>query len=429
MGTDGLGVAGGLGSLGIEAGEDVGGGLLDGSERGPEGFGVSVVEVDVVGARRAGIEPHGRAHGVRRGLGFELADPAAQGLGSAGPVEQLVRQLVDQRGELLGGFHAFQHADLAAHADALGASEPVGPFESDAEVAVRGFEPEQGFAGVSRHSADLGQRLAFGLRDVEDEARAEAEAPGFGLFDDGLLFRSAVHHRHEDEEALLALSDASAQGLPRGEPGDAGGVGLLRQDEADVVEAVAVEPSHGLEEVAQVLGPAGFEGVGQEGECPLDHQVSALFAFFVHGCPRRVSQAADPPPSESSVCVAEAADGTKRAVSARMERAFRDSEASGIHKARLSLNDSGWLVPERSRRAGPITALMNPSPTASLPPMPSPSLPKGDPPLRPVRPPSVFRFLAVPPGFKAPESPELHRLPEGTTGVGFPTRPPGRSGV
>lgn len=60
--------------------------------------------------------------------------------------------------------------------------------------------------------------------------------------------------------------------------------------------------------------------------------------------------------------------------------AFRVSEALGIHKARLSLNDSGWLVPERSRRASPITALMNPISRARLSRRRPPESPEGSPP-------------------------------------------------
>jgi hypothetical protein len=108
--------------------------------------------------RLADHEGHGFRFGLADLLGGEGAAFTA--------MQHLMSDLMDQRGEFLGGLHPGQQSDLAAVREPLGGCNALGEVQLD---VLRLHKLEQPFAVSAHIAADFGEGgefLAFGLRDV-----------------------------------------------------------------------------------------------------------------------------------------------------------------------------------------------------------------------------------------------------------------------
>ena len=136
---------------------------------------------------------------------------------------------------------------------------------------------------VAGDFAQLRERLAVGLRDVENVRGPETKAAvGVALI--GFVRVLPVvavpqEHRGDDGDALLALADLPAESLPRLVAGDPRGVGALRQDQHDVAEAVLVEAGHGPQERRERVAAARVQGGLQFIEC-LCGELFGLVCWF-----------------------------------------------------------------------------------------------------------------------------------------------------
>jgi len=73
------------------------------------------------------------------------------------------------------------------------------------------------------------------------------------------ILRLAANDGSKNQNAFFALLHKPAEFVPGAEAGDVAGVGLLRSDEHDVVQAVAVEAPDGLEIARERLTVTGVQ--------------------------------------------------------------------------------------------------------------------------------------------------------------------------
>ena len=218
---------------------------------------------------------------VGDGLGFDLADGAVEAVAAVGLVEQDVGEFVGGGLGLLGGGEVVADGDgaLGVVGDAVGVGVAVGHGADGEGVALgpdhlgEAVGDAVGVVAVEEVDRRLGERVAVGLGDVEDvdDLEAAEDAGGFVACVVGVAVCSAVGAGGEDGDALLAASDLSAEGLPGPVSGDVGGVGLLQEDQQQVVERVRAEPAGGVEESLPVLAggevlDGGDESVVRLGE-------------------------------------------------------------------------------------------------------------------------------------------------------------------
>jgi hypothetical protein len=235
-----------------ESAEDDGGRALDDLKAFRQQGCVALVKLDVVARCRAHLQTHGLTHDEGHGLGFGFAHGGGGDGAALGFMQQFVRRLVDQRGELLGLRLAGQQGNPATVGDAQRRGDIFADLKSDVLLCEKGNQP---VAIAAYFTADgvlqLRQVHAFGLRVIEDIHGAEAHQHGLRLAVGcpfGLVLPAPVAgDRSKNLDALLAPLHETAQFFPCAESGNAGGGGPLTGDLQNVAERVVVEPRHRAE--------------------------------------------------------------------------------------------------------------------------------------------------------------------------------------
>src|ERR1700731_4529352 len=97
------------------------------------------------------------------------------------------------------------------------------------------------------HGSDLRHLLAIRLADIKHVCSPETCNRSGGFFLILFILRLAANDGSKNQDAFFALLHEPAEFVPRTEAGDVAGIGLLRSDQHDVVEAVAVEAPDGFE--------------------------------------------------------------------------------------------------------------------------------------------------------------------------------------
>src|SRR6202008_3187723 len=108
-------------------------------------------------------------------------------------------------------------------------------------------EPVGVFARLSVHDPDLRHVLAVGLAHVKYVGSAEACDTRRLFFIVVGVARLASDYGSEDHDSFLTLPDEAAEFIPGAKTCDVAGVGLLRSDQQDIMQAVAMESPDGRE--------------------------------------------------------------------------------------------------------------------------------------------------------------------------------------
>ena len=247
------------------------------------------------GAGRLGRQRRGRSGQNRTrhaGCDCRCGDGGLAGRVVQQHVSELVSEGLDGLGVVDVGPHGDGPLEVVRQPVRAAGAVPAPELEAAGPHLLGQRVPQalRGLAGQQHRPRAFGQRLAGGLRDVEDvnhlEPADRAAGPGrvprrvalgtasaadrragagvgsltgrrridravIGVADLG-----PVDHRGQDGDALAAFVDLTAQRLPRAEPGDGGGVGALRGDEQHVVQAVVREGGGNLQPALPVLAVA-----------------------------------------------------------------------------------------------------------------------------------------------------------------------------
>jgi hypothetical protein len=86
-------------------------------------------------------------------------------------------EFVSQNGEFLGRRHVRNKPNFASEGNSLGWGNGLVVFHRDSLFGNELLELVREFPGVTRGLRKLGQRLAFGLLDIEDESGTESGQP------------------------------------------------------------------------------------------------------------------------------------------------------------------------------------------------------------------------------------------------------------
>ena len=90
----------------------------------------------------------------------------------------------------------------------------------------------------------LWQRLAIGLRHIEDVGGAEPDDGAFVLV---LRLFTTANNGREDRNALLTATNEPAQALPRMKASDERGIWTLGGDQPGIIQTVAMESARPAE--------------------------------------------------------------------------------------------------------------------------------------------------------------------------------------
>jgi hypothetical protein len=108
----------------------------------------------IILGRGSVAQPNRLADDEGHGFGFGLADLLGGEGAAFAAMQHLVSDLVDQRGEFLGGLHPGQQRDLAAVRQTLGGCNALGETQLD---FLRLHELEEPFAVSAHVAADFGE--------------------------------------------------------------------------------------------------------------------------------------------------------------------------------------------------------------------------------------------------------------------------------
>jgi hypothetical protein len=239
--------------------EDLRRSLPDVAETLGQNLHISVPQLDVVGSRRTSCESNGMADNERCGFRFGFADAFARCCPTVATVKKLVRQLMGESGKLLGRRLAGKKGYAAAVGRSAGRCDVLGILDGDALLRCKALQLVDVGARVTFNNTDLRQFLAIGLT-VKDIRGAESGDAARRFFAFVFVVRFAPDDRSENQDALLALLDEAPEFVPRAKPGDIAGVGLLRSDQQDVVQAVAMESPDGRQLRRQHFAAARLQG-------------------------------------------------------------------------------------------------------------------------------------------------------------------------
>ena len=113
---------------------------------------------------------------------------------------------------------------------------------------------------VESFSHGMKQRLAVGLRHVEDVGGAEPDDGAFVLV---LRLFTTANNGREDRNALLTATNEPAQALPRMKASDERGIWTLGGDQPGIIQTVAMESAHGAKQRGKGFAVAAVDGVGE----------------------------------------------------------------------------------------------------------------------------------------------------------------------
>src|ERR1019366_4123764 len=169
-------------------------------------------------------------------------------------VEHLMGEFMSQNGEFLGRRHVRNQPNFASGGNSLGWGNGLVVFHRDSLFGNELLELVREFPGVTRGLRKLGQRLAFGLLDIEDESGTESGQPkDIVLLSHGLIWMGRLErifplfgeHGRKDHDPLLTALNVPPQVPPSVVAGHVGCVRPLRRDQENVAPAVAMKRAHG----------------------------------------------------------------------------------------------------------------------------------------------------------------------------------------
>ncbi len=205
---------------------------------------------DVTKTVLPGVNAEFVADDVRDALGLDLCMLSANGIDDllCRIVQHRMRQLVRERLDFMSGGKQPRNDDQALIEDAGAVSRAregrdangITESLSDRREAVKRL------VGIVTGEAlgDCGQRLALGLRDVEDVRDAEVSNNAFdGLITISLRGANGGNNRCKDRDATLAATNVPAELLPFAKAGDPRCVRTLLSNQNAIAPGVCVEPS------------------------------------------------------------------------------------------------------------------------------------------------------------------------------------------
>ena len=155
----------------------------------------------------------------------------------------------------------FDDLDAPAGGHTQCTAQTIDVGQNDALARDRRTQRRGADSRIAGRRCDGRQWVAVSLRDIEDVGGAKSREV-LRIVVSG-AFSSADDNRREDRDALLALANEPIERAPGVESRDARGRRALTGDQADVVEAVAVEPSHRLQEGGELVALPGIEQRGE----------------------------------------------------------------------------------------------------------------------------------------------------------------------